>query len=579
MGWESALVSTLGLNPYAHDAGVALVCDGQARFCLEEERLNREKKTRGFPRLAIRSLQEQTGISGREIDSVWIPWKPVRAMVSGALEVLKQFPPAWRLLRQRANPHMNFAVAMQMLRPRGDLSRALGTRVEMPIRYIDHHLAHASNAWFSSPFERAAILIVDGFGDRCSTSSYLADESRIRMLHRNGFLDSLGILYAVVTMHLGFRSVFDEGTVMAMAAHGSEALVEPFRGVVSLLPEGGYRIEPRFFEYFRYGEEKAVSQEFISRFGAPRRRDEPFEERHFDLAHALQRTVEEVLLHLSIHLRERTGAKNLCVGGGVAMNCLAMARLAAESGFERVYVSSAPSDAGLALGAAQWGAFLQRGEAMAAVRGGEGGLSPFLGPAYSDEEIRRALERARLPYRRLVDPARFAARHLAQGAVVGWVQGAAEYGPRSLGARSLLADPRSEQVRDRLLRIKRRLPFRPFAPSVLSERAHEWFESFPRSPYMSFTACARAERRPEIPAVLSADGSARVQTVGEDSLPLFRSLIEQFDRETGVPMVLNTSFNVDQPTVCTPEAAIDAFVSSEIDILVAGSFATGALQA
>lgn len=559
---------TLGLNPYAHDAGVALVRDGEVVFALEEERLNRVRKTRGFPTQALQELIRSTGIQPEDLDAIVVPWSPLSLLRGVVWQVLRQFPPGWRLLGRAASPHMNIPLALEMLHARRDLVKHLGTSGLPRVQYLNHHLAHASNAFFLSPFDRAAILIADGYGDDCSTSTYTAKESSIRRLSRNRFLDSLGIVYSLVTEHLGFQALHDEGTVMALAADGDDSLCSAFRRVVQLRPGGRYVIDRKFFEYHRFGELKPITAEFERQFGPKRDPEAPIEQSHKNLARALQSILEETLLHVARHLREVSDEKNLCIGGGIALNCLASGRICQEAGFERVYVSPAPSDAGQALGGALWAS---RAELS---RGVKNSASPYLGPEYSESEIESALEAAGLKFRRVPDIASHVATCLSEGSIVGWFQGRCETGPRALGNRSLLADSRPPDMQRRLNAIKKRLSFRPFSPAVLEERALEFFEITNPSPYMSFAFNVRPEHRKHIGAVIANDGTARPQLVTRGS-GLFRQLIEHFDTITGMPMVLNTSFNIGEPMVCTPEDAIRTFTSHDLDALAIGPFIIG----
>ena len=560
-------MAILGVNAYAHDAGVGLVEPSGFRFAVEEERFDRVQKSTAFPERGLRYLREDLGLSLPDVEHVAFPWRRARFLYEAVKLGLKRFPPAIRLLSASVTPHMNVPIALRFFGFRRDLARSFGVAKPPPVRFVAHHLAHACNAYFLSPFDSAAILIMDGFGDDCSTSSYVAYGSSLRRLHRNELLDSLGILYAVVTQHLGYRTVHDEGTVMALAAYGTEALCDEFRKVVRLLPGGAYRLDESFFRFYRYGEKRAMSRKFLERFGLPRKPGAPLTQQHRDLAFALQRTTEEVALHVARHLRRTTGETNLCLGGGVALNCLANARIAREAGFEAVFVSPSPNDAGLALGAALAVACLDRPTVARAE------TTALLGPSYSARDMAQALERRGLRWCQPPDVAALAATELARGRLVAWFQGQAETGPRALGNRSILADPRDPRAAQRLnSEVKRRAPFRPFGPSVLAERTGEFFEEVGPAPYMSFAAKVRPGLRAVIPAVTARDGTARIQTVGGDHNPLYRRLIEEFERRTKLPMLLNTSFNVQEPMVCTPDGALHTFERSGVDLLVLGPY-------
>jgi carbamoyltransferase len=488
--------------------------------------------------------------------------------------VLGRFPPAFRLLSASANPHMNVPAVIRFFGVAGGIARAFDAPQKPKVRFVPHHLAHACNAFFLSPFDRSAILIMDGFGDECSTSSYQAQGCSIQTLNKNEPLNSLGILYAIVTKHLGFRTVRDEGTVMALAAYGSDEVYGDFRKLIRLLPAGGYQLREDYFQFYRYGEPRAVSDRFIRRFGAARLPHEPLTQRHRNLAYALQRAVEDTVLHAARYLRESTGEENLCLGGGVALNCLVNTRIAREAGFERVYVSPSPNDAGLPLGAALAVAHLDRRRRAAFLDSRKSeGATATLGPRYSDKDLKSALMRRGLSYREEPHVVEFAASELARGRVVAWFQDAAEMGPRALGNRSILADPRNPSVSDRLNRdIKKRELFRPFGPSVLAEHAGDFLEEEFHSPYMSFAIAVRDQQKAKIPAVVARDGTARVHTVTKHQNPTFYALIEAFYRRTEIPVLLNTSFNVREPIVCTPADAVGTFTASTVDTLIMGNY-------
>jgi len=573
----SVRVAILGLNAHFHDAGLALVDGAGPTFAVEEERFNRVRKTTAFPVGAVGDLRLRLGLQLSEIERIAFPWYPAHFARMVLRLVLDCFPPSYRLLGRAASPHSNLVAAIKLVRAGSELARAFESRRCPRTRFVPHHLSHAYNAFFLSPFESAAVLIMDGYGDDCSTSCYRADRRGIHLLEKNHPLDSLGILYALVTKHLGYRTVLDEGKVMALSAYGSDALYRDFCSLIEHLPDGRYRFDRRFFEFHRYGESRPFSDAFVKRFGPARQPGESISQRHMDLAHAMQHSVEDTIIHSARNLRRATGEKNLCFGGGVALNCLANTRLAREGGFERVHVTHSPSDTGVALGAALAVAHLDRpdGEPPAESRRLQEQSTPFLGPEYHDRDLRAALEAGGLRFREEPDVAAATAEALARGKVVGWFQGRAELGPRALGNRSILADPHDAAVRDRLNRqIKRREWFRPYSPAVLAEHAAAFFEVGSPSPYMSFAVQVRPERRAEIPAVTAHDGSARIQTVTRDENPLFHRLIEAFYRVTSIPLVLNTSFNVQEPMVCTPDDAVRTFCRSGLDALVMGRYVT-----
>ncbi len=562
-------MTVLGLNAYAHDAGVALVEDGKPLFVVEEERLNRERKTAAFPLRGIHHLRERLGLRLHDIDAVAFPWRGGRFLRTIGRQVVRRLPAALNLLRHDASPNMSVGTALRFRRAGADLARAFGSSTPVRVRFVGHHDAHAVAAFALSPFDRAAVLVMDGYGDDGSTSVYHGAGDRLRRVSTNQFFDSAGIVYSMITKYLGFRTILDEGKVMALAAYGSDELCDEFAQLIRRLPDGEYTIDERFFGYHRYGERRPVSRMFERRFGPPRLPGEPITQRHMDVARGLQYALEETVLHVARHLRRRLGEPDLCFAGGTALNCLTNLRLANESGFRRIFVPPNPNDAGVALGAALF-VTAERGERL---ERRTGPCTPFLGPSYSPQEIASALDGNEFRWHELDDVAAIAARGIARGRLVAWFQGCAEMGPRALGNRSILADPRSPFVREVLdRRVKRREYFRPYAPSVLADRADEFFDAPPSSPYMSFAATAKAARVHDIPAVLSRDNTARIQTISRQDNPLYHRLIEHFASLTGVPMVLNTSFNSIEPTVCTPGDALRTFATTGIDVLVIGNY-------
>jgi carbamoyltransferase len=555
------------INAFAHDAGVACVLDGDLVFSVEEERLNREKKTGALPVLGLAEMTRRFNLPLAEVRTVAFPWRPWRLLRTMAGEVLRGWPTTLNLLRDEASPHLNRLAWRRFAWLKWILARRLNWRPRL-VR-VGHHLAHAANAYYLSPFDDAAILIMDGYGDDASLAVYEGRGSDLRFVSRNRFFDSLGMLYAAITKHLGWRTLHHEGTVMALAAYGSDRLVPAFRNLVTLLPEGRFRLDNRLLSFQRYGERQMVTPEFVKVFGPPRGPDDPIDDRHRDLANALQVTAEEIILHIARHLRERLGSRNLCLGGGVALNCQANARLAREAGFDRVFVSSSPSDTGTTLGAALVAA---RAVGSPRLGGAFPHASPYLGPDYSRAECLAALRAKSLPYRQVADPAELAARLIDEGAIVGWFQGRSEIGPRALGNRSILADARREDTPERLnATIKRRPKFRPYAPACLAEHVGACFEHGIDSPYMSFALAMRPEWRARAPAALHADGSARVQAIYPDLNPLFHALVSHFYRRTGVPMVINTSYNrVGEPIVDSPASAVATFCATGLDLLFLG---------
>jgi carbamoyltransferase len=526
-------VNVLGVNAVFHDPAAALLIDGVTAAAAEEERFSRRKhgkppvafSTWELPDQAMRWCLEQAGLKPHDLDAVAYSYDPRLALAPdqpGADD--------WEHLRtlyaQRAPRFLR--TALPGLDPRR-------------VRFVAHHVAHAASTHMASPHERSAILVADGRGERASSLLAHGTGGEIRPLAAQALPHSLGLLYEDLTAHLGFHRSSDEYKVMALASYGEPRFAEELRKLVPVDGQGGYRVAPVELE----------------RFAPALGSGGDFDAAHADLASSVQLRLEEVLLDLSRFLHERTGERALTMAGGVALNCVANRRLLAEGPFEEIWVQPAAGDAGTALGAAMAVA-TQLGDDVAPVDGVD------LGRGFSDGELELLLETAELAHDRSGDIAEEVAEVVAGGGVVAWFQGRSEFGPRALGHRSLLADPRAAGNLERLNDIKGRERFRPVAPMVLLERAHEIFEGAIPSPYMLFTHGVRDEWRDRIPAVVHVDGTARVQTVDRDREPLF-------ERRTGVPVVVNTSLNTaGRPMVDHPRDALEVFGSAPVDALALG---------
>jgi carbamoyltransferase len=548
----------LGLNAYSHDAGVALLVDGRLVFAAEEERYDRVKHSAAFPRRALAAALAHAGLGAGEVDRVAFCWKKDMARLRKALYVLARLPRSLPFLRERP---AGLPPRLRYLKDVARLERDLAAAgVTAPVSYVEHHLAHAVQAWRFGPADEAALLTADGMGEWTATATWRAAGDAPRRLRHRSYPQSLGKLYAAVTQHLGFLPDADEGKTMGLAPYGRPALVPAFRGILRPDPARLYRIDLSAFAY-PSGRTAMAGAPFARRFGPARAPDAPIEPLHEDLAFAAQAVLEETVVDVARRLRAETGARHLGLAGGIFLNCVLNGRLLREAGFDTLFAFPAAGDAGAAAGAAAWVAGMRRTELRHA----------FLGDASDARAVDAALAGRRFAV--VPDPAGTAAAALAEGKVVAWFQGRMEFGPRSLGARSILADPRDASIKDRLNRaVKFREGFRPFAPAVLEEEAHAWFVDARPSPFMLLAFEARPERRAAIGGVVHVDGSARVQTVGrEPEAALFRRLIEAFAARTGVPMVLNTSMNVrGEPIVRTPAEALACFDSTGIDLLLLG---------
>jgi carbamoyltransferase len=552
-------MNILGINCFSHDTAAALLRDGRPVAFVEEERFNREKHTRAFPDHAVECCLRSAGISIADVDVVAFAHRAGVDFARGAADALRRLP--------RSAPRLGFQAAVDarlVARQRGFLRR-WGYRGR--VVNVGHHEAHAASAFFASGFEDAAVLTLDRGGDFLSTTLGRGLGTRLFTLRQVRNPDSLGEVYTAVTRWLGFHPNADEGKVMGLAPYGTDREVPTLRRLVELTPDGLFRVDLTWFRY--HLEDAPLSRRFLERFGPPRVPESEITDHHRDVAYGIQEVTEEAALHVARTLHGLTGAKDLVMAGGVALNSVMNARLLRETPFERVFVQPAAGDAGNALGAALhvWHHRLGRPREWTMDHA-------FLGPSHQDGALERLLLGRGLPFRRVGDPAATAAELLAASRIVGWFQGRAEVGPRALGARSILADPRRAEMKDVVNeRVKHREGFRPFAPSVLDERGREYFEGYATNPFMLLVLPIRQAKRSVIPAVTHVDGTGRLQSVTRHGNPLFHRLIEEFDARTGVPVVLNTSYNVrGEPIVHRPEEALQDYLETGMDALLLGPY-------
>jgi carbamoyltransferase len=558
----------LGLASESHDSGVALLEDGQPVMILEEERLNRQKHTLLFPSQSLSAMFAAGGPSLSDVDVITTPWDVQKLRATFFNAVLRKFPASATLMWPSAKTTQDSGIVFLNTWLRRDLKRQFPAQRLPPIVNVGHHDSHAA-MYYVSPFSDATVIVMDGYGDDTATSVFTGDGDRLQRQWQGRFFDSLGMMYTFISIHLGFQP-FEEGTVMALAACGQDGLVEPMRDVARLGPDGRFTINMDYFSYDAYGMVRPFKRRFIETFGPARKRSEPLTQHHMDVAFALQKVTEDVVLHVVRAARQRYPSRNLCFTGGVALNCVANARLLAESGFDRIWVPPCASDTGVPLGSALW----HHHNSLGAPRRTEL-THAYWGLEYSADQIRTALESAGLRYEKLDEAALIAraANDLAENRIIGWYQGRYEIGPRALGNRSILASPATAGIRDVLnKRVKYREPFRPFAPAVLLEFANDYFDMAQPDPFMTIAPKVRPGMAARIPAAVHVDGTARVQTVDATSNPRYHALISAFMKLTGIPVVLNTSFNKQEPIVTRPEEAISCFLRTELDVLILGDF-------
>jgi carbamoyltransferase len=585
-------VLVLGISAYYHDSAAAILRDGEIIAAAQEERFSRVKHDPRFPTQAVRYCLDAAGVRLAEVDHVVFFEKPflkferlLETYLAFAPRGFRSFAtamPIW--IRDKLFQKKRIADELAAIEP--------GLVLRHPLAFSEHHLSHAASAFYPSPFERAAVLTLDGVGEWATTTLALGEGERLDILREIHFPHSLGLLYSAITAYCGFRVLSGEYKLMGLAPYGRPRFVDRIREkLIDSKPDGSFRLN---LDYFDYATGRTMTnRRFDALFGGPPRLPEaPIEERHLDLAASIQQVTEEIVLALARDARARTGETHLCLAGGVALNCVANGRLLREAGFEELWIQPAAGDAGGALGAALalWHRALgQPRRALAGRRDRMAGA--YLGPEYSDEESAAVLRRLGARFETLEEAELIerAARDLADGLALGWFQGRAEYGPRALGNRSILADPRRPETQSVLnLKIKFRESFRPFAPAVLADRVSELFEFAGASPYMllvapiaggcrltvdpGVTGLDRLQQvRSTIPAVTHVDYSARIQTVHADTNPRFHALLTRFAELAACPCLVNTSFNVrGEPVVGSPEDAFRCFMGTGLDRLAIG---------
>ncbi|MCA9050475.1 MAG: nodulation protein [Planctomycetaceae bacterium] len=567
-------MNILGINAYHGDASAALVVDGRLVAAVEEERLNRVKHWAGFPAQSVQYCLDDAGIRISDVDHVAISFNP-RANLGRRLAYVATHRPSLSAIMDRLKRQGKTLSLEQQLADGLHVSRS---DIRAQVHRIEHHQTHVAAGFLISPFDEAAVLSVDGMGDFTSTLTAYAQGTSWKELNRVYFPHSIGFLYSALTMYLGFPHYGDEYKVMGLAPYGEPEFADVIRRMIRQRGET-FELNLDYFTHHKRGVKMAwndgapivepfYSERLVRELGPARSKNEPTTQRHDNIAKSLQVVTEEIIFHLLNRLHEKTGSANLCMTGGVAMNSVANGKITTETPFEKVYVPAGAADNGTAFGAAfyVWNRVL--GQPRTFIQD-----HAYWGCQTDEAEAVMAAKEAGVPYEELADDelADRTADLLIDGKVVGWFQGKMEFGARALGNRSLLADPRRTDMRDIInLRIKYREKFRPFAPSILEEHVGEWFEIDEPTPYMEKVFPIRPGQRFRIPAVTHVDGSGRLQTVSEKSNPLYHSLIKSFYQKTGVPIVLNTSLNENEPIVRTPAEAISCFLRTDMDAIVLG---------
>jgi carbamoyltransferase len=565
----------LGINAYHADASAAILVNGKLIAATEEERFTRTKHWAGFPVQAIEFCLNEAGVSLKDVDYICIGRDP-KAKFKKKLAFIMKSP--IHVLKYAVNRLSNAkkigSIAAELQKVDATLSL---TDLEAKIKNVEHHRSHLASAFYPSPFEEAAILSIDGAGDFTTTMLARGKGTNIEVLEDIDFPHSVGVFYTAMTQLLGFPYYGDEYKVMGLAPYGEPKYVDLLRDVVQLIPDGLFRLNLSYFQsphkgYVYYSEDfmplvhSLFNEKMEARFGKVRAKDEELTQYHKDLAASVQRYTEEIIFHVLTYLHKITGLTKVCIAGGVAQNSVANGKITRNTPFKEVYIPSAGHDAGISMGSAYWVEHM-----LAKQTRSESVFNANTGSKFSNEFIKAACDRLNLSYRELSDAELYPeiVKCLTNGGVVGWFNGRAEFGPRALGGRSIIADPRREDAKEILnLKIKRRESFRPFAPSILKEEVKNWFELDEPVPFMEKVFPIRKEKQAEIPAVTHADGSGRLQTVDKAYSKRYHELISVFFKETGVPILLNTSFNENEPIVNAPIEAINCFLRTNMDMLV-----------
>lgn len=563
----------LGLNAYHGDSSACIYKDTALIAASEEERFRRIKHWAGLPVEAIRFCLGEAGITLEEVDAICVSRNPSAKLLKKGIYVLKSGVSLSNLKNRISNSYNIKSL-------KKDIAEAFGmaeVSLKATIHNMEHHRCHIASAFYVSPFEEAAILSVDGMGDFTSTMFARAKGNKIEVMDSISYPHSLGMFYTAFTQLLGFPHYGDEYKVMGLAPYGTPVHIDKLRKVIPLKSNGKFELNDKFFRHFKEGVsmswnggsphvEPLFSEEMVRQFGPVRKQDEPLSQYHKDMATSVQRLTEEIIFYMAKHLHEQTGLKNLCVTGGVAQNSVANGKILKNTPFENLFVPPAGHDAGTCIGAALLLTHGKLGNQRSPFR-----PQAYTGIRFTNDEIEAYLKKEGLSYERLPDTELMerVSDCLINAGVVGWFQGRAEFGPRALGNRSILADPSRTDAKDLLnAKIKRRESFRPFAPSILKEATGDYFEEIDSVPFMEKVFVIKPEMRDKIPAVTHVDGTGRLQTVEERDNPRYYQLIKAFGKKSGVPILLNTSFNENEPIVNSIGEAVDCFLRTKMDMLV-----------
>lgn len=555
-------MNILGISCNYHDAAACLIRNGEVAVAVQEERFNRIKNSPEFPINAINYCIQGGGITFDDIDYIGFYEKPFLKFSRVIIDHLQAWPCSLKNFLDTMPNWLQDRLIIPL-----KLNKEVGFKGK--VFFIKHHLSHAASAFFVSPFEQAAILTADAVGEWATMTYGRGEGNEIKIIKELQYPHSLGLLYTALTTYLGFAAHQGEGTIMALASCGEPRYLDKLKKIVAVKPDGSYVLDQRFFGFNKGS--RMYSHKFIKDFGPERKPEGKLEDRHKDIAASLQKLTEENLVTIARHIYAETKLNRLCLAGGLFLNCVANSKILEQSPFKEIYIQPAAGDSGGALGVAAYiDHSILKNPRHYVMR------QAYLGTEYSPGQIKSILLNKNIVFKEFTDEAlsKFIAKEISQDKIVGWFQGKMEFGPRALGNRSILANPRNPAIKEILnSKVKQREPFRPYAPAVLEERAEEFFELSCASPFMLLAPLVRNEKKEIIPGVVHVDGTARVQTVSKNTNQKLWQLIKEFDNITGIPMIINTSFNLrGEPIVCAPDDAIDCFQRSKMDYLVLGNF-------
>lgn len=563
----------LGINAFHGDSSACLLKDGKVLCATEEERFRRVKHWAGFPSEAIKFCLEDEGISIEQVDHITISRDPKANFFKKVLYSLKNsisFSTIWDRLTN----------AKKVSSVKGELSKIFElpkSKIKAEVHKIEHHRSHIASSFFASRFDKSAILSVDGFGDFTSTMTAIGKGNKFDVLDKVNYPHSLGFFYSTVTQFLGFKNYGDEYKVMGLAPYGEAKYMKELELILTLTDDGFFKLNKKYFKHFKEGVamswdggspiiESSFTLEWEKLFRKAREKNDELEQFHIDLATSVQKFTEKVIFHMLNHLQKKTGCENICITGGVAQNSVANGKILESTNFKNIYIPSAGHDAGTSIGSALY----LYNQILGKERLKEMN-SAYFGKKSSQEEVVKVLEKESIKYKIYCDEDLYeiVSEKLVDGGVVGWFQGRAEFGPRALGHRSIIVDPRRKDAKDLLnKKIKRRENFRPFAPSILKEAVSDYFVQKDTAPFMEKVFDIKRDKYNKIPAVTHVDGTGRLQSVDKDVSPRYHKLISKFAEKSGVPILLNTSFNENEPIVNNPEEALSCFLRTKMDMLV-----------